>query len=320
MNLASAARDPPGGSRRGGGIVPGLADVPETMLWALHNRACEARRHGGVLVDPDSVRIHAAIDYDFVRHFGRPMGSLAVRAAAIDRALRHWLERHPDGCVVSLGEGLETQARRVDNGRVRWLSVDLPDAIRLRERFLAPTDRFRHLAVSALDPAWMNAVDPSADVFIVAQGLLMYLEPEKVRHLLCAIADRFPGADMVFDVVPRWFSRLTLLGLKQTPHYRLPPMPWGIDRNELAPTLRQWCPRIAHVAFLDYRVPEGLPGLMAQMIGHVPIVRHQVPSLAQVAIAGSDGPSTAISSPAFLITPTPASRFEASGNQLGNDR
>jgi O-methyltransferase involved in polyketide biosynthesis len=32
---------------------------------------------------------------------------------------------------VSLGEGLETQGRRVDNGRLRWLSVDLPDAIRL---------------------------------------------------------------------------------------------------------------------------------------------------------------------------------------------
>jgi O-methyltransferase involved in polyketide biosynthesis len=161
--------------------VPGLTDVSETMLWALHNRACEARRHGGVLIDPDSVRIQDAIDYDFTRQFGHPAGSLAVRAAAIDRALRHWLERHPDGRVVSLGEGLETQVRRVDNGRMRWLSVDLPSAIRLRERFLAPTDRFRHIAESALDRNWMGSVDPSASVFIVAQGLLMYLEPEMVR-------------------------------------------------------------------------------------------------------------------------------------------
>jgi O-methyltransferase involved in polyketide biosynthesis len=198
-------------------IAPDLADVSETMLWALHNRASEAARSDGVLVDPDSVRIHNAIDYNFARHFGDPVGSLAVRAAEIDRALRRWLERHPDGFVVSLGEGLETQVRRVDNGRVRWLSVDLPDAIRLRERFLAPTDRFRHAAVSALDPAWMEAVDPSSGVFIVAQGLLMYLEPESVRQLFSGIADRFPGAEMVFDAVPRWFSRLTLLGLKQTP-------------------------------------------------------------------------------------------------------
>jgi hypothetical protein len=128
---------------RDGGIAPELTGVSETMLWSLHNRASEARRFDGVLIDPDSVRIHEAIDYDFTRRFGDPLGFLAARAAEIDRVLRSWLERHPDGCVVSLGEGLETQSRRVDNGRMTWLSVDLPDAIRLRERFLAPTHRFR---------------------------------------------------------------------------------------------------------------------------------------------------------------------------------
>ena len=78
--------------------------------------------------------------------------------------MRAILQLHPDGCIVSLGEGLETQGRRVDNGRMRWLSVDLPDAIRLRERFLPSIERFRHLSLSALDPAWMEAVDPSDPV------------------------------------------------------------------------------------------------------------------------------------------------------------
>src|SRR6202023_3053803 len=103
------------------------------------------------------------------------------------RALRRWLERHPDGFVVSLGEGLGTQVRRVDNGRVRWLSVDLTDAIRLRERFVAPTHRSRPAAVSALAPACVEGVDPSSGVLIVAQGLLMYLEPESVRQLFSGI-------------------------------------------------------------------------------------------------------------------------------------
>jgi O-methyltransferase involved in polyketide biosynthesis len=104
---------------RAGGITPALADVSETMLWALHNRATEAKRHDGVLIDAESARIHEMIDYAFTRHFGEPAGSLAARAAAIDRTLRLWLERHPDGIVVSLGEGLETQRQRVDNGRMR---------------------------------------------------------------------------------------------------------------------------------------------------------------------------------------------------------
>jgi O-methyltransferase involved in polyketide biosynthesis len=294
VRLGKPTQDGRSESERRDGIAPNLADVSETMLWALHNRASEARRRDGVLVDADSVQIHDAIDYDFAHHFGDPAGSLAARAAAIDRALRQWLERHPDGFVVSLGEGLETQCRRVDNGQMRWLSVDLPDAMQLRERFLTPTSRFRHSAVSALDPAWMDTVDPSSGVFIVAQGLLMYLEPEAVRELLAGITDRFPGAEMVFDVVPHWFSRLTLQGLYQTPHYRLPPMPWGINRDEIEPMLRRWHLRIANVAFLDYRVPRGLPALLDHMIHHIPVVRNEAPSLVHVTMATTSRGSAAI--------------------------
>jgi hypothetical protein len=43
--------------------MPFLTDVSETMLWALHNRATDTR------------------------YFGEPAGSLAARAAAIDRTL-----------------------------------------------------------------------------------------------------------------------------------------------------------------------------------------------------------------------------------------
>jgi O-methyltransferase involved in polyketide biosynthesis len=281
----ASQRDDPNVVARVNRIAPGLFDVSETMLWSLHNRASETRRRDGVLVDPESLRIHEAIDYDFARRFGDPHGSLAARSAEIDRAIRAWLERNPDGCVVSLGEGLETQRKRVDNGRMRWLSVDLPDAMRLRERFLPPTDRFRHVAASALDPAWMDAIDPSRGVFMVLQGLLMYLEPASVRQLFTGVADRFPAAEIVFDTVPRWFSQLTLAGLHQTADYRLPSMPWGIDRDEVEPTLRRWHPRVGDVAFLAYRVPRGLPRLLADAAARIPFVRQGIPSLVHVAMA-----------------------------------
>jgi O-methyltransferase involved in polyketide biosynthesis len=278
-NIKQAARLPAGvrpmAAFNAALIEPSLTGVPETMLWALHNRASEASRRDGVLIDPDSVRIRQSINYNFNRRFGPPAGSLAARAAAIDKILERWITSHPNGTVVSLGEGLETQSRRVDNGRIRWLSVDLPDAIRLRERFLPTTERFRHIAISALDPAWMDAVDPSCGVFIVAQGLLMYLQPDRVQNLLAGIANRFPAAEMVFDVVPRWFSALTRIGLHQTPHYRLPSMPWGINRDEIKPTLRRWLPHLASVNFLAYHLPRTLPHLISNM----PFLRHEGPSL-----------------------------------------
>lgn len=285
---------PPASASIAPGLAPRLGNVGETMLWALHNRATEAARHDGVLTDPDCVRIHQSIDYDYDRRFGAQGGSLAARAAEIDRTLKHWIARHPDGTVVSLGEGLETQSRRVDNGRIRWLSVDLPDAIRLREHFIPPTGRFRHIALSALDPAWMDHVDPSSGVFIVAQGLLMYLRPKMVQRLLAGIADRFPAADIVFDAVPRWFSHLTMLGLHQTASYRLPPMPWGINRDEIEPTMRQWLPHLAAVSFLDYRMPRGLQKMAAQIIRHMPFLRHDVPTLVHLALAGDPDPTNII--------------------------
>jgi O-methyltransferase involved in polyketide biosynthesis len=278
---STSSRSDPAGQQ----IVPGLADVSETMLWTLYNRATEAERPDGVLNDPASIAIHRAIEYDFGGHFGNPAGSLAARAAAIDQAIRHWLMQHPDGMIVSLGEGLETQAYRVDNGRMHWLSVDLPDAIRLRENFLRPSPRFHHLSGSALDLAWMDAVDPAHGVFIVAQGLLMYLSPEKVRQLLSSIAERFPGGEIVFDTVPRWFSHLTMIGFQQTPRYRLPPMPWGANRNELGPTLRRWNARLADVAFLDYDLPRGPLKQWTDSVRLVPLGRNDLPSLAHIRIA-----------------------------------
>ncbi len=265
-------------------IVPGLCGVSETMLWSLHNRACEARRDGGVLHDPMAISIHDAIDYDFEHHFGLPRGSLAARAAQIDAALRVWLTQHPHGFVVSLGEGLETQCARVDNGTMRWLSVDLADAISLRERFIAPTARFMHAPVSALSPAWMDYVDPADGVCIVAQGLLMYLAPELVEGLFAGLASRFPGAVIIFDTVPRWFSQLTMTGLQQTPHYRLPAMPWGINRDEVAATLQSWHVGLSEVEFLDYRAPRGLHRGIADAVRHVPVLRHNVPCLVKVKV------------------------------------
>lgn len=259
--------------------TPHLNGVPETMLWSLYHRAVESRQPGGVLDDPGGVRIMEALDYDFAGHFGTPGGSLAARAATIDRTIAAWLAVHPDGLVVSLGEGLETQAQRVDNGRLRWLSVDLPEAMRLRESFLPATERFRHLAISVLDPAWMAEVDATGPVFVVAQGLLMYLEPAAVAGLLRRMSERLPGAALVFDTIPPWLSWLTLLGLNQTATYRLPRMPWGIARDAIEPTLRRWCPGLGPVEMLPYSMPRGVPPTMTRMVTAAPVLRQQLPSL-----------------------------------------
>jgi len=265
-------------------VTARLDGVSETMLWTLYDRACEARRNDGILVDPDSVRICDAIDYDFEGHFGDPVGSFAARAVEIDQLLKQWLERHPDGLVVSLGEGLETQAGRVDNGRMRWVTVDLPAAIELREHFLPSSKRFRHVAANVFDPAWIEEIEAGLDVFVVVQGLFMYLEPDRVKRLFIQIVDHFPGAEIALDVIPRWFSQLTLWGVMQTPRYRLPAMPWGINSDEVTARLCGWSPAIAALDVLEYRAPRGWSKVMEGLFRMNPLTTNHLPCLVHIKV------------------------------------
>ena len=41
------------------------------------------------------------------------------------------------------------------------------------------------MAASVFKPDWMDDIEPTPDVFIVVQGLLVYLKPETVRRQFC---------------------------------------------------------------------------------------------------------------------------------------
>jgi O-methyltransferase involved in polyketide biosynthesis len=213
-----------------------LGAVPETLLWTLFNRATEARRPDSVLLDPEAVRLVDTIDFPFEERFGAPHWSQAqaLRSLAFDAAVRAFLAVNPDGSVVALGEGLETQFWRVDNGQVHWVTVDLPEVVELRRRLLPASPRLEAFALSALDTRWFGAVDASRPVMITAQGLFMYLPLAEVRDLVGKCATAFPGGRMVFDAVPRWLSRSTR-SPKQSGAvgYVAPPMLWGMDASQL---------------------------------------------------------------------------------------
>lgn len=264
-----------------------LGGVPETMLWTLHNRANEAKRADTLLHDPDAVRIYESIDYDYVRSFGKPDTSHPMRSRVFDDAVRPWLSTHPGGTVVELAAGLETQFQRCDDGEVHWVCVDVPEAIDVRARFLPETPRCRYVRKSALDRSWFDAVDASRGVFVTAQGLFMYFEESEVRSLIAAMAERFPGIEIMFDAIPRWFSKKTMKGYGKTAHYQAPPMPWGVNRDEIAPLLRRWSPRIESVTEVPYGTMRGPTGWFLRVFGDAPVLRNMPPTIVRVRTATS---------------------------------
>ncbi len=268
---------------------PNLKEIPETMLWTLHNRASEAARADGLLRDERAVEIYRALDYDYKRSFGRADGSHAMRSLAFDTELQAFLAAHPDGVIVNLGEGLETQRFRLDTDQALWLSVDLPEAMAVRERFILPDERHRHLPISALDRSWIESVPPGRPVYVTAQGLLMYFAPQEVEELFRDLAERLPGAWFAFDHIPAWLSRKSLRGWWKTRHYRTPAMPWGINRDRIEPTLRAWVPDLAEVRPLPFAMPRGLWRGVQSVVERVPWIRHRLFGITRVRFAGGSG-------------------------------
>jgi len=271
-------------------VAPELGGVPETLLWTLYHRALEARRPDAVLADPKAVELVDRIEYPFEQRFGT--GGLsqlqALRARCFDREVRRFLAGHPDGTVVALGEGLETQFWRVDNGRVTWLSVDLPESISLRDELLPGSPRRRGLACSALDRRWLDEVDPSRGVLVTAQGLLMYLARADVDALLTSCAQRLPAAHLVFDAIPRWLVAQSQRGaLKGGGDYRPPPWQWGIDAREER-RLAQLHPCIDDLRALP--APRGrgaVHGLVLPLASRVPALRRRMLSVFRARFAST---------------------------------
>jgi O-methyltransferase involved in polyketide biosynthesis len=165
---------------------------------------------------------------------------------------------------------------------VRWHCVDVPEAIEVRERFLPSTERCRYIAKSALDLSWLDGVEASPDVFVSAQGLFMYFDEADIKRLFVAMVDRFPGVTVLFDIIPRAFSRRTLRGFGRTQHYHMPPMPWGIGRDELGPLLKRWSPRVRAVTTRPYGFCRGPGRALISISTYVPFLRNSVPAIAHV--------------------------------------
>jgi O-methyltransferase involved in polyketide biosynthesis len=225
-----------------------LTGVSETALMTLQVRANEARRADSIIDDPKAIELVDSIEFDFAKFGFSRRQDMALRALAFDGATRRYLVDHPAATVVALAEGLQTSFYRIEASGVsdqfRWLTVDLPPMIELRSKLLPPSDRVTVCPQSALDYGWMDLVDGTASaatsgsesdgVFITAEGLLMYLQPDEAMGLITKCARRFPGGQMMFDLPPALFAALIRRGVRTTSRYRVPPMPFSMSAAEAA--------------------------------------------------------------------------------------
>ena len=217
-----------------------LTGVSETALMTLNGRAHQAGLTDAIIDDPKAIELRDAftktygVDYS---KFGRRGQEMALRSLAVDSCTIDYLRTHPKATIVALAEGFQTSFWRLDKAvadpQVRWVSVDLPPVIELRERLLPASARITNVGQSALDYSWMDRVDASNGVFITAEGLLMYLQPDESMDLIRQCAKRFPGGQMFFDLPPTIIKKVAPNGIRASKTYRVPPMPFSLSINQL---------------------------------------------------------------------------------------
>lgn len=205
-----------------------LHAVSETLFLPLYALAIESRTKGALLCDERAAAVAADLDSRFAdsdrkihrllveRRLPRLLvTTLVVRIRYFDHLVRSFLEREPDGIVVSLGCGLSTRRWRLDNGWVRWFDLDLPEVTAVRRRYFADNARLQSMSSSVLDFEWMDALprERGERYFFLAEGLFMYLEKESVRRIVEELQRRFPGAELAAEVASRRMARISASAL-----------------------------------------------------------------------------------------------------------
>ena len=179
-----------------------LGDVQTTALIPLAIKASESMRPNARFKDRMAVEIIKALNIDtrkydrFLSHEG-----VVARTIMLDRQLKEIIRQNPKAVIVNIGAGFDNRFERVDNGKIRWFDIDLPDSIAARRKAFPEQDRVKMIAGNALDNSWCAEVckvlEPSSRPVFIAEGLFMYLTLDQIRTFLNVLKENFPGGGML---------------------------------------------------------------------------------------------------------------------------
>ena len=181
-------------------------NVSETLLITLNARGKDADSPNSVLNDKKSAEIMSKIDYDF-RKFDKGWMSyygILARAKTMDQEIKKFMDKYPDCVIVSIGAGLDTRFSRIDNGKITWYNLDLPEVIEKRKVFFEENPRVRNIPKSALDSSWTEDVEINGkELLIISEGVLMYFDENEVKNFLNILTDRFDKFTLYLDLLSK---------------------------------------------------------------------------------------------------------------------
>lgn len=169
-----------------------FGDIQETALVTLAIRASETARPNPRIRDEKAKEIIDTLGVDvskydpFLSHEG-----VVARTIMFADALRGLITRHPEATCINLGCGFDDKFSQVDNGRIRWFDVDLPDQIAVRRKVYEDRDRCVMMDGDALKGAWTASIPKDQPIIVVMEGVLEYFTKEQTATCLHMLCDSF---------------------------------------------------------------------------------------------------------------------------------
>jgi methyltransferase (TIGR00027 family) len=177
---------------------PLIQDVSDTAFFVAHYRAVEGQRRDALFHDPLAARLAG----ERGRRIGESMDkalmggwSIAIRTVIIDRYIADAVAEGVDA-VLNLGAGLDTRPYRMDlPPSLRWIEVDFPRVIDLKEKVLAgetPRCRLTRVKLDLGDTAARRAFFAGVaakKLLVLTEGVTPYLTNEQVAELAASLRE-----------------------------------------------------------------------------------------------------------------------------------
>lgn len=174
---------------------PAIRNISDTARWVAFYRAIETERLDALFHDPFARKLAGERGEQIVNTLRRGKSqswSMIVRTKLLDDILLRTLDTGSVDVVLNLAAGLDTRPyRMVLPPGLRWIEVDLPEMIDYKEQMLAgetPNCRLERIALdlanaSARQELFARINADARGIFVIAEGLLIYLEEEHVIAL-----------------------------------------------------------------------------------------------------------------------------------------
>ena len=193
-----------------GKIKPTINGSAETMLQSFYARAQYSKRKNHKFYDAKAVELVDKIDYDFsaaAKDSAMGKGVIA-RTIVFDELVKNYIEKNPGCTVVNIACGLDTRFYRMDNGKITWYNLDLPETIAIRNQIFEESGRVSTIGISALDSAWPKEVKVRGKMLFIIEGLSMYLTAEENGKILKVIKDNFDNAYILMECLAKtWIKK-----------------------------------------------------------------------------------------------------------------